>query len=88
MSIHSSLKNPGDLVGERNVWTRVERLMALKKIGAWEEGDPVTGLPKVRTRYKTKSKKQLKAEAAEATTDGEVDVTGTPEGEAAAKEGS
>ena len=64
MSIHSSLKNPGDLAGERNVWTRVERLAALKKIGNWEDGDPVTGLPKVRTQFKTKSKKQLKAEAA------------------------
>ena len=32
------------------------------------EGDPVTGLPKVRTRYKVKSKKQLKAEAAAAGT--------------------
>jgi small basic protein (TIGR04137 family) len=64
MSIHSSLKNSGDLAGERNVWTRVERLAALKKIGNWEDGDPVTGLPKVRTQFKTKSKKQLKEEAA------------------------
>ena len=66
MSIHSSLKISGKLVGARNVWTRFERLTALQKVGRWEEGDPVTGLPKVRTRFKTKSKKQLKAEAAEA----------------------
>ncbi len=64
MSIHSSLKNSGDLTGERNVWTRVERIAALEKVGSWKEGDPVTGLPKVRTGFKTKSKKQLKAEAA------------------------
>jgi small basic protein (TIGR04137 family) len=64
MSIHSSLKISGALAGARNVWTRVERLTALQKVGLWEEGDAVTGLPKVRTRYKTKSKKQLKAEAA------------------------
>ena len=64
MSIHSSLKVGGALVGARNVWTRVERLNALKKVGLWEDGDPVTGLPKVRTRLKSKSKKQLKAEAA------------------------
>ena len=69
MSIHSSLKISGALVGARNVWTRVERLQALKKVGLWEEGDPVTGLPKVRTRFKSKSKKQLKAEAAAQGTD-------------------
>lgn len=66
MSIHSSLKISGALAGARNVWTRVERLAALKKIGHWQEGDAVTGLRKVRTRYKTKSKKKLKAEAADA----------------------
>ena len=64
MSIHSSLKISGALAGERNVWTRVERIAALKKTGKWEDGDDVTGLPKVRTGFKSKSKKQLKAEAA------------------------
>ena len=82
MSIHSSLKNSSDLAGERNVWTRIERLAALKKVGNWEDGDPVTGLPKVRTQFKTKSKKQLKAEAA-----GEGGEEGAPvEGEAAEAE--
>lgn len=66
MSIHSSLKTSGGMTGERNVWTRVERLAALKKVGKWSDGDAVTGLPKVRTRFKVKSKKQLKAEAAAA----------------------
>ena len=70
MSIHSSLKISGALAGERNVWTRVERLAALKKVGKWSAGEPVTGLPKVRTRYKAKSKKQLKAEAAAAKVEG------------------
>ncbi len=70
MSIHSSLKISGKLAGERNVWTRMERLAALRREGRWEEGDSVTGLPKVRTRFKTKSKKQLKAEAAETATPG------------------
>ena len=64
MSIHSSLKFSGALSGTRNVWTRVERIAALKKAGKWADGDDVTGLPKVRTGFKTKSKKQLKAEAA------------------------
>ena len=64
MSIHSSLKISGKLRGERNVWTRMERIQALKREGRWSEGDSVVGLPKVRTRFKVKSKKQLKAEAA------------------------
>ena len=86
MSIHSSLKIGGALVGARNVWTRVERLNALKKVGLWEDGDPVTGLPKVRTRLKSKSKKQLKAEAAgvpgaeEGETEGEAAVAGEEKG--------
>ena len=65
MSIHSSLKISGKLSGERNVWTRMERIAALKKEGLWADGDSVLGLPKVRTHFKVKSKKQLKAEAAE-----------------------
>jgi len=63
MSIHSSLKISGAGTGARNVWTRMERLVALKKVGRWSPGDPVTGLPKVRTRFKVKTKKQLKAAA-------------------------
>ncbi len=77
MSIHSSLKISGALVGRRSVWTRVERLQALKKEGRWQDGDPVIGLPKVRTGFKSKSKKQLKADAA---------ASKGEEGEAAAKE--
>ncbi|MHC5062667.1 MAG: small basic protein [Planctomycetota bacterium] len=79
MSIHSSLKISGGLVGSRNVWTRMERLQVLKQEGRWQDGDSVLGLPKVRTQFKSKSKKQLKASAAEATTEGEA-----AEGEAAA----
>jgi len=70
MSIHSSLKISGKLSGERSVWTRMERIQALQKVGSWEPGDPVVGLPKVRTHFKVKSKKQLKAEAAKPTEDG------------------
>ncbi len=71
MSIHSSLKISGAGKGSRNVWTRVERLAALRKEGRWQHGDSVLGLPKVRTRFKVKSKKQLKAEAAAAREAGE-----------------
>lgn len=66
MSIHKSLKSSGGMRGSRSVWTRVERLNVLKKEGRWSEGDSVVGLPKVRTKFKSKSKKQLKAEAAAA----------------------
>jgi len=66
MSIHSSLKVSGAGKGVRNVWTRSERIAALRKTGLWQEGDPVTGLPKVRTQFKVKTKKQMKAEAAAA----------------------
>jgi len=85
MSIHSSLKNSGHLIGIRNVWTRVERLEALKKIGKWEDGDPVTGLAKVRTHFKTKSKKQMKADAA---TDGGEQAETTDEAAPAEAAGS
>ena len=57
MSIHSSLKTSGAMSGTRNVWTRTERLAVLRKSGRWSDGDSVTGLPKVRTRFKVKSKK-------------------------------
>ncbi len=66
MSIHRSLKTSGRLIRARNVWNRLERIQALQKEDRWKEGDPVTGLPKVRTRFKTKSKKQLKEEAKKA----------------------
>jgi small basic protein (TIGR04137 family) len=64
MSIHRSLKSRGNLIRKRNVWTRVERIETLRREGRWEEGDPVTGLPKVRTHFKTKTKKKLKESAA------------------------
>jgi small basic protein (TIGR04137 family) len=66
MSIHRSLKTSGKGTAERNVWTRMERLLALKKVGRWEEGKSVLGLPKVRTRFKSKTKKAAKAEPAPA----------------------
>ncbi|MFM1872845.1 MAG: hypothetical protein RL398_2267 [Planctomycetota bacterium] len=64
MSIHSSLRLSSAGGGQRNVWTRVERLAALKKAGRWNDGDAVEGLPKVRTRFKAKAKKAKKEEPA------------------------
>lgn len=65
MSIHSSLKTSTSGGGQRNVWTRVERLAALKKAGKWADGQRVEGLPKVRTSFKAKAKAK-KADAGEA----------------------
>lgn len=61
MSIHSSLKLAGAAGGQRNVWTRIERLAALKKAGKWKDGDRVEGLRKVRTSFKAKAKKKAEA---------------------------
>ncbi len=58
MTLHQSLKISAGMTGERNVWTRTERLAALKTNGRWKAGDSVLGLPKVRTRFKTKVKKK------------------------------
>lgn len=66
MSIHSSLKASGTGSGQRNVWTRMERIVALKKAGRWQDSDGVEGLPKVRTSFKVKTKKTKKADEGEA----------------------
>lgn len=65
MTIHSSLKTSTSGGGQRNVWTRIERLAALKKSGKWQDGQRVEGLPKVRTTFKAKAKAK-KADAGEA----------------------
>jgi small basic protein (TIGR04137 family) len=66
MTIHSSLKLSGATGGQRNVWTRVERLAALKKSGRWVDGDRVEGLRKVRTSFKAKAKKKAEEPKADA----------------------
>jgi len=66
MTLHKSLRISAGLSGERNVWTRKERIDALKVVGRWKDGDSVLGLAKVRTRFKTKTKKKEKAAEAPA----------------------
>lgn len=68
MSIHSSLRGASTLVGERSVFTRIERLAILKKEGKFnDDTGHVWGLPKVRTRFKVAgAKKAAKAEKAPA----------------------
>ncbi len=51
MTIHRSLKVDSSMLRTRNVWTRVERLAALRKKGEWDLGDSVYGLRKVRTTF-------------------------------------
>ena len=51
MSIHKSLVSKVKLQRSRNVWTRLERIMALKKEGKFEDRQSVFGLPKVRTSF-------------------------------------
>ena len=47
MSIDRSLRVKGALKRHRNVLSREERILALKKEERWQEGDKVIGLPKV-----------------------------------------
>lgn len=62
MTIHRSLKVKGSLLRSRNVWTRIERLEALKKKGEWNEGESIYGLRKVRTQFAVKKVKKSKPE--------------------------
>ena len=50
MSIDRSLKVKGALRRHRNVLSREERIKVLKTEERWEDGDKVTGLPKVAHR--------------------------------------
>ena len=54
MSIHPSLRGVDNLVGERSVFTRKERIQILMKAGKFDAASgSVHGLPKVRTRFNT-----------------------------------
>lgn len=66
MSIHKSLKLKDSLVRQRSVLTRWERIEKLKEQERWSDGDSVLGLPKVRTKFKVRSRKSEKREEAEA----------------------
>jgi small basic protein (TIGR04137 family) len=66
MSIHKSLKLKNTLARQRSVLTRWERILKLQDEARWKEGDSVLGLPKVRTKFKVRSRKSLKRAEAEA----------------------
>jgi len=57
MSIHQSLKLKNTLARQRSVLTRWERIVKLQEEERWEQGDSVMGLPKVRTKFKVRSRK-------------------------------
>jgi len=66
VSIHRSLQTKGALVRSRNVLTRYERILELRKDGKWEDDADPYGLPKVRVlkvkkRGKTKKKEEEEA---------------------------
>ncbi len=68
MSIHGSLSTSGYLVRSRNVLTRYERILELRRTGRWEdENRSPYGLPKVRVvKLKKRVKEKKKKEEEEA----------------------
>jgi small basic protein (TIGR04137 family) len=69
MSIHPSLEISDKDKKQRSVLKRTERLKIMMEKGKWKEGDPVFGLPKIKTvRIKIKKEKAEKAETSVATT--------------------
>lgn len=64
MSIDRSLKIGNALSRHRNVLNRAERIAKLKEEGMWNEGDDLTGLPKV-SNYKAAAGKKKKVKTEE-----------------------
>lgn len=75
MSMDRSLKLRGSLSRHRNVLTRAERIEKLTEEERWQEGDAVTGLPKVAHRKGHSGKKA----AAEKTVAADEETTETTE---------
>jgi len=65
MSLDRSLKLKDALSRHRNVLSRTERIDKLQEDERWQEGDEVTGLPKVAHRKGHSGKKAAKMEKAE-----------------------
>ncbi|MFH1457718.1 MAG: small basic protein [Candidatus Omnitrophota bacterium] len=67
MSIHPSLAISDKDKKQRSVLKRIERIRMMHEKGNWKEGDPVYGLPKIKTvRIRIKKEKAEKAETAAA----------------------
>lgn len=67
MSIHPSLNLSDKDKKSRSVLKRTERLRTMMEKGQWKEGDPVYGLPKIKT-LRIKIKKEKVAEKVEVPT--------------------
>lgn len=70
MSVHKSLQSKSGLVRTRNVLTRYERILELRRSGRWEGDGKESpyGLPKVRvmkTKKRGKEKKKKEEEEGE-----------------------
>ena len=63
MSIHKSLNLGGGIASVRSVFTRRERIDKLMEKDKLEGDENPFGLPKVRTTFRTVTKRQLKAQA-------------------------
>lgn len=65
MSIHPSLTVSEKDKKVRSVLSRTERIKQMQEKNKWKQGDPVYGLPKLKTlRIKIKKEKAEKAETA------------------------
>ena len=69
MSIDRSLKIKGALTRHRNVLSRNERIEILREEDRWEDGDDVTGLPKVGHRKVSSGGKHKEEEVTEEVTE-------------------
>ncbi len=78
MSIDRSLKIKGALTRHRNVLSRAERIETLKEEERWDEGDSITGLPKVAHRKSHSGRKDADDAEKTETVEGEVE---TPQAE-------
>jgi small basic protein (TIGR04137 family) len=67
MSIHPSLSVSEKDKLSRSVLKRTERIRHMQEKNKWKEGDPVYGLPKIKTlKIKIKKEKAVKADDAAA----------------------
>lgn len=83
MTQHPSLKIKGSGAAHRSVLKRFERILRLQKEEKWKEGDPIFGLPKVKTiRVKIKKEKPTAPTPEEGVTtaEGTAESPETPKG--------
>lgn len=85
MSQHSSLKSGRKRKRHRSVLKRFERLKILEEKKEWKDGDPIFGLPKVKT-VRIRMKKEKAAEEKPAEGGAKTETAAAPGTPAAGKE--